>query len=169
LGRALRSTRRHPRAAVATPTPENTTIERNDLSGVLDQDLCIACGACVHVDETLDLRVHPEKLIWEPTHASNERAAAVCPSVGVDYADLQEFRFPGAAPGPFGVVEQVMLAQSKDHDRNTKAFSGGMIKELLLALLDEDDVDGAIVLGHVEGLAYEPKIIRDGVEVDGLP
>jgi coenzyme F420-reducing hydrogenase beta subunit len=144
-------------------------IERNDLSGVLDQDLCIACGACVHVDESLDLRIHPEKQIWEPTHASNADAASVCPSVAVDYAGLQEWRFPGADPGPFGVVEQVLLAQSRNFDRNNNASSGGLIKELLLALLDEEGVDGAIVLGHVEGLVYEPKAIHDQDEVDGLP
>lgn len=144
-------------------------IHRQDLSGVLDQDLCIACGACVHVDETLDLRIHPEKQIWEPTHAGDARAASVCPAVAVDYAGLQEYLFPGAEPGLFGVVEQVMLAQSRDYARNDRASSGGLIKEILLALLERDDVDGAIVLGHVEGLEYAPKVIREGAEVDALP
>ena len=144
-------------------------IERNDLSGVLDQDLCIACGACVHVDESLELRIHPEKQIWEPNHASNADAASVCPAVAVDYAGLQEFRFPDQEPGPFGVVQDVMLAQSRDLQRNTSASSGGMIKELLLALLDEPDVDGAIVLGHVEGLEYSPRVVHAASEVDQLP
>lgn len=144
-------------------------IERSSLSGVLDQDLCIACGVCVHVDDTLALELHPEKQIWEPTHASNEDAASICPAVAVDYEGLQEYRFPGAEPGPFGVVEEVMLAQSRDVERNTKASSGGLIKELLLALLDEPGVDGAIVLGHVEGLDYSPKVVRAKDEVDQLP
>lgn len=144
-------------------------IQRNDLSGVIDQDLCIACGACVHADPSVKLELHPEKQIFEPTHASNADAASVCPSVQVDFMGLQADLFPGQEPGPFGVIDQVMLAQSKDLDRNMKASSGGLIKELMIALLERDDVDGIIALGHVAGLEFEPRVIADVDEVDTLP
>lgn len=144
-------------------------IQKHDLSGVLDQDLCIACGACVHADPSVELHLHPEKQIWEPTHASNADAAAVCPAVQVDFEGLQKDLFPGQEAGPFGVVDEVMLAQSTDLDRNMKASSGGLIKELLIAQLDRPEVDGAIVLGHVKGLEFEPRIITASSEVDELP
>lgn len=144
-------------------------IQKHDLSGVLSQDLCIACGACVHADPSVELALHPEKQIWEPTHASNEDAAAVCPAVQVDFDALHDDIFPDQEVGPFGVVDQVLLAQSRDVDRNMKASSGGLIKELLIALLDRDDVDGAIVLGHVEGLQFEPRVVRASSDVDQLP
>jgi coenzyme F420-reducing hydrogenase beta subunit len=67
------------------------------------------------------------------------------------------------------VVHSVMLAQSTDYDRNLKASSGGMIKELLAELLARDDVDGAIVLQHVEGLQFAPGLITDVEQVDRLP
>ena len=82
---------------------------------------------------------------------------------------LQADLFPGQEPGPFGVIDQVMLAQSKDLDRNMKASSGGLIKELMIALLERDDVDGIIALGHVAGLEFEPRVIADVDEVDTLP
>jgi coenzyme F420 hydrogenase subunit beta len=144
-------------------------IRRRDLSGVLDQDLFIACGACVHADPSLRLEIHPEKQIYEPTHAGNERAARVCPAVQVDFDRLHRELFPGAEVGPFGVVDAVMLAQSRDHDRNLLASSGGLIKELLIELLGRPDVDGAIVLAHVRGLEFEPRVITAPEEVDTLP
>jgi coenzyme F420-reducing hydrogenase beta subunit len=140
-----------------------------DLRGVLDNDLCIACGACVLADPSIELRLHPQKLMFEPSHPGNRAAVEVCPAVGVDFARLQDLLFPGSAPTPYGVVHSVMLAQSTDHDRNLKASSGGMIKELLADLLARDDVDGAIVLQHVDGLEFAPQLITEAAEVDHLP
>ena len=140
-----------------------------DLRDVLDNDLCIACGACVHADPSLQLELHPEKLIFEPTHAGNQDAADVCPAIEVDFARLQDLLFPGEEQTPYGVVHSVMLAQSTDLDRNMAASSGGMIKELLTELLSREDVDGAIVLQHVDGLHFEPGLITSPQEVDRLP
>lgn len=140
-----------------------------DLSGVLASSMCIGCGACALADPTVSLRLHPEKLIYEPDHASNEVAASVCPAVRVDFAGLQDRIFPGATQTEYGVVHSVMLAQSTDLERNTRASSGGLIKEMLLHFLAQDDVDGVIALGHVEGLDFQPKLITAADEVDHLP
>jgi coenzyme F420-reducing hydrogenase beta subunit len=140
-----------------------------DLRGVLDNDLCIACGACVLADPSIELKLHPEKLIFEPSHPGNQAAADVCPAVEVDYRRLQDLLFPGSEQTAYGVVHSVMLAQSTDYQRNLAASSGGMIKELLADLLAQDDVDGAIVLQHVDGLAFEPGLITEVAEVDRLP
>lgn len=120
-------------------------------------------------DPTIDLRLDDRKLIFEPSHPGNQAAADVCPAIAVDYAGLQERLFPGADVTEYGVVHSVMLAQSTNEQRNLRASSGGVIKELLRSLLARDDVDGAIVLQHVSGLDFEPTIIREVDEVDGTP
>lgn len=140
-----------------------------DLGGVLESGLCIGCGVCTFADPSLQLHLHPEKLIYEPTHRSNRRAAAVCPAVAVDFPALQEWLYPGGDQTAYGVVESVMLAQSTDRERNLKASSGGLIKELLIELLSRDEVDGVIALRHVAGLDFRPALIRDPSEVDQLP
>lgn len=140
-----------------------------DLGVVIDNDLCIGCGACVAADPTLSLKLDPVKQIFEPSHVGNALAASVCPAIRVDYSRLQAERFPDMVPGPFGVVESVYLAQSVDHERNLAASSGGLIKELLISLLEDDDVDGAIALGHVDGLEFEPRLLTAVDEVDRLP
>jgi coenzyme F420-reducing hydrogenase beta subunit len=136
---------------------------------VIAESLCIGCGACAVVDPSVELRLHPEKLIFEPSHASNAASAAVCPAVRVDFAGLQSTLFPGQAQGEYGVVHSVMLAQSTDLERNTKASSGGLIKELLRHHLSQPDVDGAIALSHVGGLDFQPRLLTDPDEVDTLP
>ena len=141
----------------------------NDLSGVLAESLCIGCGACAAVDPTVELRLDPRKLIYEPSHASGPEAAAVCPAVQVDFAGLQVKLFPDQEPGEYGVVHSVMLAQSTDLDRNMKASSGGLIKELLRHHLAQPDIDGAIALSHVGGLDFQPRLLTDPDEVDTLP
>lgn len=121
------------------------------------------------VDPTLELRLDPIKQIFEPTHASNRLAAAVCPAIAVDYAGLQEARFPGETPGPYGVVRSVLLAQSVHYERNLRASSGGIIKELVISYLERADVDGVVSLRHVGGLDFEPQLVTDVNQVDALP
>ena len=147
----------------------NRSTRTQDLQGVIDASMCIGCGACVFVDPTLKLEMNPTKLIYEPSHASNAEAAAVCPAVQVDFAKLQSEIFPGAEQTPYGVVHSVMLAQSTNYERNLKASSGGLVKELLLHYLERDDVDGALALGHVGGLDFQTRLVTRAEEVDQLP
>jgi len=141
----------------------------SDLQGVIDSGMCIGCGACTLVDRSIQLRLDHDRLIFQPDRASGADAASVCPAVEVDFPWLQTELFPGQAPGPYGVIDSVHLAQSTDLDRNRAASSGGLIKELLIELLDRPDVDGVIALDHVEGLEFAGRLITDPGEIDHLP
>jgi coenzyme F420 hydrogenase subunit beta len=140
-----------------------------DLQGVISSSMCIGCGACEMADSSVKVTLNPTKLIYEPETPGGADAAAVCPAVKVDFAALQAEVFPGQEVGPYGVVDAVYLAQSTDNDRNVKASSGGLVKELLLSLLASDDVDGIIALDHVAGLEFAGRIITDPDEIDTLP
>ena len=141
----------------------------DSLAGVIESGMCIGCGACSLVDQSIELRLNEKRLIFEPDRPGGAEAAAVCPAVQVDFAGAHEYLFPGRDVGPYGVVESVHLAQSTDLERNRKASSGGLIKELLLELLDRPDVDGVIALDHVEGLEFAGRLITQAHEVDELP
>lgn len=145
---------------------ERTTL---NLAGVRESKMCIGCGACVHADPSLELVLDPKTQMWEPDHDGNSLAASVCPAIQVDFDVLQSMLFPGGEAGPYGVVDSVMLAQSVNLERNRAASSGGIIKELLVALLNDPEVDGAIALKEVGGLDYQPTLIRDESEIDDLP
>ena len=138
-----------------------------NLQKVLDSGMCIACGACAAADPTLRLTFDADRGMFRPDGAGN--AAAACPAIEVDFAGLQRDIFGGATIGPHGVVEQVYLAQSRDHERNLRASSGGMIKELILHYLDSPEVDGVICLHEISGLRYEPRLLTRGQDVSKLP
>ena len=155
--------------AVPVTFRSNKSTITKDLSGVLEASMCIGCGVCQFADPTVEVRLDPTKLIYEPSHASNEVAASVCPAVAVDFEGLQSWRFPGAEQTSFGVVHSVLLAQSTNRDRNLRASSGGLVKELLLHYLDQPDVDGVLALGHVGGIDFETRLVTEPEGVDQLP
>lgn len=140
-----------------------------DLSGVISSGMCIGCGACEMADTSVKVSLHPSRLIYEPTSPGSELAASVCPAVSVDYAGLQDYLFPGAAVGPFGVVRSVHLSQSTTTERNVKASSGGLIKELLRSLLSSGDIDAVIALDHVDGIEFAARLVTTPDDVDTLP
>jgi coenzyme F420-reducing hydrogenase beta subunit len=140
-----------------------------DLSGVIASGMCIGCGACEMADSSVKVSLNPKKLIYEPETPGSLVAASVCPAVKVDYEGLQNYLFPGASVGPFGVVKSVHLSQSTNIDRNTKASSGGLIKELLRSLLQHGDIDGVIALDHVDGIEFAARLVTTTEDVDSLP
>ena len=140
-----------------------------DLSAVLDNDLCIGCGACVMADRSLELTLSPTSLLYEPNGLGTPAAAAVCPAIQVDFEDLHQKVFPGQEVTPHGVVERVVLAQSTTEKRNLRASSGGLIKELIHHLLAQDDIDGVLALDEAQGLDYHVRLITHPDEIDQLP
>jgi len=140
-----------------------------DLSPVIESGMCIGCGACEMVDSTVRVELNSSRLIYEPSSPGGEKAASVCPAIGVDYAGLQSYLFPGSIPGPYGVVRSVHLAQSTDETRNVRASSGGLIKEILRHLLESQQVDAVIALDHVEGIDFAARLVRTPEDVDTLP
>lgn len=141
----------------------------NDLSDVLKSGMCISCGACTFADTSLSLTLDPTWGLHQPNGVGSNAAASVCPAISVNYQGLQETLFPNQPIGPHGVVRSVHLAQSTNFERNLKASSGGMVKEILSELLRQDDVDGVIALKEVHGLEFEPTLLRRPEEVDSLP
>lgn len=141
----------------------------SDLTQVIDSGMCIGCGACVAADPSIRLVLDERRQNFRPAHAGNERAAAVCPALAVDFDMLHEHVFPGRDVGEHGVVESVHLAQSTNRSRNLKASSGGLIKELLIRALADPDVTGVISLVHEGGTDFGAGLITDERDVDELP
>jgi coenzyme F420-reducing hydrogenase beta subunit len=120
-------------------------------------------------DSTVKVSLNPSRLIYEPETAGSELAASVCPAVSVDYAGLQEYLFPGATVGPFGVVRSVHLSQSTTSARNIAASSGGLIKELLRHLLSSNQIDAVVALDHVDGIEFAARLVTTAEDIDTLP
>ena len=120
-------------------------------------------------DSSVRVSLDPKRLIYQPETPGSSDAAAVCPAVAVDYPGLHGYLFPGEKVGPYGVVRSVHLAQSTDLDRNTRASSGGLIKEVLRSLLGSGEIDGVIALDHVDGIEFAARLVTEPDDVDTLP
>jgi coenzyme F420 hydrogenase subunit beta len=140
-----------------------------NLESVIENDLCVGCGACTAADPSIRLRLHPVKQIYEPNGVGNQQAAQVCPAVQVDFELLHKQLFEGEQLTPFGVVDGVYLAQSRDRERNLRASSGGIIKELLIDWLERHQIDGVIAVRHLDGIRYEPALSTTPEQVAALP
>lgn len=139
------------------------------LQDVIESGMCIGCGACEMTPEPVELVLDPQSLIFTPATPGGPDAASVCPAIAVDYAGLHDYLFPEEPVGPFGVVQSVYLTQSTNLERNTKASSGGIIKEILRLLLETGEVDGVIALDHVDGIDFAARLITNVDEIDHLP
>ncbi|MBT5873509.1 MAG: hypothetical protein HOH43_08830 [Candidatus Latescibacteria bacterium] len=151
------------------PEDRNLDSAAPDLSDVITNGMCVACGACEAVDPQINLHLDTEKQMYLPDNAGTSEAASVCPAIHVEYPELHRLLFPQANVTEHGVVESVFLAQSSDKQRNLRASSGGIIKELMRAYLAEPEVDGVICLGPGNGLEFEPIIVRALDQIDDLP
>lgn len=143
------------------------TVEKN-LLNVINNGYCVGCGVCAATGE-VQLGINSKTLVYEPLGPGGSKSASICPSIKVNYSELQQKLFPHETQSPLGVVRQINLAQSTNEVRNLKASSGGIIKEILYELLSEKTIDGAIALQHEDGLIYEPKLTRNADDVDNLP
>jgi coenzyme F420-reducing hydrogenase beta subunit len=137
---------------------------------VIKEDLCIACGACSMVENDININLNKTTGLFEPQTDNEISDFNYCPSVKVDYVELQNKIFGLKPDSIFGVVDSVFLAQSMDFKRNNKASSGGLIKEIGSYYYENNpESDGIIALGENEGLDYSAKLIKSFNEFDKLP
>jgi len=138
--------------------PRTVLAEQNTFSQldreVIQAGLCTHCGTCAGLA--------PEMLSMEQTvrgplptlkTKSNLQLAPivydVCPGKGVNYATLNELIF-GKIPENWltGCTKKLYIGYSNVPEIRRQGASGGVITQVLLYLLNEGLVDGAVVLRH---------------------
>lgn len=144
-------------------------ILQSSFKSVINEKLCIACGACTKVDN-VEIKLNKKTGLFEPSSETIPQNFDYCPSVKVDFTELQRYIFDETPKDVYGVVHKVFLAQSKNFNRNTKASSGGLIKEIGKYYFEKyKQSEGIIALDEEGGLNYSAKLIRNFKEFDQLP
>ena len=136
-------------------------------------DLCTGCGTCAAVCplESVVMRIDPDRGVYETLVEGGcdecGLCLKVCPGIGVDFTDLNMGVF-GREPEDIlmGNYEECYIAHSRDENRYN-ASSGGMISQMLIYLLEEGLIDGALVtrMNPERPLEPEPFIARTPEEV----
>lgn len=142
---------------------------QDSFKSVINENLCIACGACTEVDD-IDIVLNKDTGLYEPKAEFSPKNFDYCPSVNVDFIELQKFVFDQVPKDKYGVVHKVFLAQSVNNERNLKASSGGLIKEIGKYYFDNfKNSAGIIALDENSGLDYSASLIKSFEEFDNLP
>ncbi|WP_432703897.1 Coenzyme F420 hydrogenase/dehydrogenase, beta subunit C-terminal domain [Methanothermobacter thermautotrophicus] len=137
-------------------------------------DLCTGCGTCAAMCplESVVMRIDHDRGVYEPLVDGECDGCGVClrvcPGVGVDFTDLN-MRVFGREPDDMlmGNYEECYIAHSRDDELRYGASSGGMISQILIYLLEEGLIDGALVtrMNPERPLEPEPFIARTPSEI----
>ena len=88
-------------------------MQNKDFLNVVKEDLCIACGGCAMADSNIQINLNKNSGLFEPQSEKDILDFSYCPSVKVNYIELQNKIFGSKPDNIYGVVDSVFLAQSK--------------------------------------------------------
>lgn len=134
----------------------------------LDSELCTFCGTCVGVCSQNALIVKDEKIYLVGKCKSCELCYNACPGREVAFSNLNAHLFESSQRERYiGVYKSIYVAHSRDIKIRNNASSGGVVTSLLIFLLDNALIDGAIIvcMKDKEPWNYEVKIARTKTEI----
>lgn len=147
-----------------------------ELKAVIENDLCIACGACIpacprgHLAPAFDTyRGANEVGFLVAADCSNCEApcVAVCPSVKIDFAAISDP--PRPTPERDGWIRGIHLGYSPQFRDDGKSSSGGVLRAL--AHLAAEEGMPVLTLAKLEGatIEYRPHVLRDESDLARMP
>ena len=115
---------------------------------VLKKKLCTGCGTCIGMCPAGALSWKKEKIILDRKKCvSCGLCLKVCPGKGFNYPFFQKKLFQKEKVSfDFGHLESVYRGYSLDKNIRVKSASGGLVSSVLLFLLKEKLIDGAVVV-----------------------
>jgi len=146
----------------------------DQLKAIMNSDLCTRCGTCVGLSEGKIIFTDREgkytpKVIIEPDEKQSQRLVNACPGKDFNfkiyrekyYADAPEFHL---YTGP---VFSINIANSNVPSIRNAGASGGMISAILIWLLENNMIDGAVVTGMSDETPWltQPFIATSAEEV----
>ena len=125
--------------------------------------MCIGCGVCQFADPTVEVRLDPKKLIYEPiARQSNAAAASVCPAVAVDFEGLQAWLLPRRRADD--VRRRALGAARPEHrprPQPARPAPAAWSRSCSSTTSTQPDVDGVLALGHVGGIDFETRLVTE--------
>ena len=134
----------------------------NNLICQTNKDLCTRCGMCVGVCPVNSF-IFDNKLYPQPTPECIDcmLCKRVCPgeSFDVDLFSQKLFGKPYILKNELGYFNNAFVGYATDKDLKMNATSGGVITGILISLLENKKIDGAIVTSFDEHHPENPKPI----------
>ena len=136
-----------------------------DIEHVLENGNCHQCGVCVGVCPTtaITLEQDPKKGMYPVFERESctdcDLCYIACPGEELDWDALQQDTF-GTIPvdKDIGYVREFWSGYTKWTDIRQKAASGGVVSAVLIALLEQGEIDGAVVVKMDDERPLEPQV-----------
>ena len=129
--------------------------KHHNVQEIVDASLCMGCGVCEPVCPPKCIRIGEspknKQLIPIVDHetciAGCDVCLRVCPGGDVDFDHLnRQYLGSVADRTDIGLVDQVVIGHAADRELRYEASSGGAVTAFLVYLLENDYIDGAIVV-----------------------
>ncbi len=121
------------------------------IAEIVQEDLCVRCGACVAICPTDALAVGRKSYPYSPDPqrcTDCQLCVKVCPGHEVDFPRLTEkvFRLAYDSTLPHGFFKAAYVGHASDTSIRERGSSGGVATQLLIYLLEKGEINGAIVV-----------------------
>ena len=130
-----------------------------------NKNLCTRCGMCVGICPedcfTFDDENYPQRSLLKCTEC--ELCTEVCPGgeLNLEYFTQKLFQKPYNFENKLGYFNKGYVGYATDKSLKSQATSGGVITSILICLLEQKEIDGAVVTVFDEdGLNFKPIIAR---------
>ena len=139
----------------------------NNIQAVVSHQLCNGCGTCVSACSmnAITLVIDKKHGVYVPKINGVKcnqcgNCLSVCPGSSVDFNQLNNYVFGKVPNDPLlGNYVSCYMGHSVDNTIRADASSGGLVTSLLVFLLEQGIIDGALVTIMNEKSAFEPNII----------
>ena len=127
---------------------------------VIRQGLCTHCGTCVGLsDGQLEMRDTPHGPLPHPTGDDVHLPTAArdaCPGYRVNYPDLYRY-VAGKLPDNWlvGPCQAAYISYAQDESVRRQGASGGVLSQILIYLLEQGLIDGAVVVQQGQPQAWQ--------------
>lgn len=128
--------------------------EINKLRSVIKSGLCNRCGSCVGLSEGKIIFVNKTKkylpkIIIEPDEELSRRIWQACSGKDFDFNYYKEqiFSENGNFHRYIGSYQNIYIGHCLSTDVRNRAASGGILSSILIWLLENNYINGAVVLG----------------------
>lgn len=123
-------------------------------ANIMKSSLCTGCGTCFALcpKESIILEIDERRGIYLPNIDNNQCnhcgiCLKVCPGQEIDLHNLNRIAFGKDAPDPFlGSVMKCYAGYASDYTIRYSSASGGVVTALLAYALEENIIDGVLVV-----------------------
>ena len=136
-----------------------------NITPIVRHDLCTQCGTCLPVCpvNAISFRQHPKRglipVVDETVCIQCRKCVKVCPGDTLDFKAMQKQVFGSLPEDPlFGHYQAVYSGYSNEEKVRYNGASGGLVSTLLIDLLENKQIDGALVVKMGGKQPLEPHI-----------